>query len=119
MRASGDREIGSSGHRLASDTFTLYHPERQRATEERGGVEGPRMSFLHHKAAGSSYGTFAGLRWQCKTGWRLLCAILCEIFDESAYDRFLQRTNAWPSVASYRAFQRERENSMAQKPRCC
>ncbi len=46
-------------------------------------------------------------------------AVVCEIFDESAYERFLQRTTASPSVESYRAFMRERESAIARKPRCC
>ena len=51
--------------------------------------------------------------------WELLKAMLREIFDESAYDRFLARTGNERSVASYRAFTRERESSLARKPRCC
>jgi hypothetical protein len=50
---------------------------------------------------------------------RTLRAALREIFDESAYDRFLLRTNAARSVASYREFTRERDAAMLKKPRCC
>jgi hypothetical protein len=50
---------------------------------------------------------------------KLLLAVLREIFDENAYERFLLRTNGVASVESYRQFMRERESSMAQKPRCC
>src|SRR4029077_1312620 len=46
-------------------------------------------------------------------------AMLREIFDESAYDRFLLRTRARRSIESYRSFIREREANMARKPRCC
>ena len=46
-------------------------------------------------------------------------AALREIFDESAYERYLARTDAERSVSSYRAFIRERENAMARKQRCC
>jgi hypothetical protein len=46
-------------------------------------------------------------------------AALREIFDESAYDRFLLRTNASRSIASYRDFTRERDVAMLKKPRCC
>ncbi len=46
-------------------------------------------------------------------------AVLREIFDESAYDRFLLRTHASRSVASYRAFTHERDAAMLKKPRCC
>jgi hypothetical protein len=50
---------------------------------------------------------------------RTLLAALREIFDESAYDRFLLRTSAARSIASYRAFTRERDAAMQRKPRCC
>jgi hypothetical protein len=50
---------------------------------------------------------------------QILRATLREIFDESAYERFLQRTHASRSVASYRAFTRERDAAMVKKPRCC
>jgi hypothetical protein len=46
-------------------------------------------------------------------------AALREIFDESAYDRFLLRTCTVRSVTSYRAFVRERDAAMMKKPRCC
>lgn len=49
----------------------------------------------------------------------ILRAALLEIFDESAYDRFLSRTRSARSIASYSAFMRDREASMAKKPRCC
>ena len=51
--------------------------------------------------------------------YRTLLAALREIFDESAYDRFLLRTNASRTAASYRAFTRERDAAMLKKPRCC
>jgi hypothetical protein len=50
---------------------------------------------------------------------RTIKAALREIFDESAYDRFLLRTRESRSVASYRAFMRERDAAMLKKPRCC
>ena len=49
----------------------------------------------------------------------IIRATLREIFDESAYDRFLLRTQASRSVGSYRAFARERDAAMMKKPRCC
>jgi hypothetical protein len=51
--------------------------------------------------------------------FNILRAALLEIFDESAYDRFLQHTHAARSTQSYRAFMREREAATGQKPRCC
>jgi hypothetical protein len=49
----------------------------------------------------------------------VVTAALREIFDESAYDRFLARTQTARSVESYRQFMQERETGMARKPRCC
>jgi hypothetical protein len=54
-----------------------------------------------------------------KSIWSGIQAVVREIFDESAYERFLQRTKVAHSAESYRAFQREREDTIAQKPRCC
>jgi hypothetical protein len=50
---------------------------------------------------------------------QILLAALREIFDESAYARFLRRTQMQSSVAAYAAFCREREASQQRRPRCC
>jgi hypothetical protein len=55
----------------------------------------------------------------CLVVVQTLRAVLREIFDESAYDRFLLRTSKPHSAASYRDFTRERDAAMAKKPRCC
>jgi len=64
-------------------------------------------------------GEKSGLRWRLQNSWKILRFALREIFDESAYDRFLLRTNASRSVASYRAFISERDAAMVKKQRCC
>lgn len=46
-----------------------------------------------------------------------LLAALREIFDESAYQRFLRRTGQLPSRASYREFLRQR--FAKPRSRCC
>ncbi len=51
--------------------------------------------------------------------WETSVAVLQEVFDESAYERFLHRTQAERSVESYRVFLTERESAIARKPRCC
>ena len=48
-----------------------------------------------------------------------LRAVLREVFDESAYQRFLLRTDLPPSVESYAAFWAELEKLKARRPRCC
>lgn len=54
-----------------------------------------------------------------RRAFELVFATLREIFDESAYARFLARTGMTPGAASFRAFQNEREHAHAAKPRCC
>ena len=49
----------------------------------------------------------------------LLLAALREIFDESAYMRFLSRTQTVSSREAYAAFCREYDAAKACKPRCC
>jgi hypothetical protein len=44
---------------------------------------------------------------------------LREIFDESAYSRFLLRNCMQPSKAAYGAFLREHERTKVRQPRCC
>jgi hypothetical protein len=51
--------------------------------------------------------------------WNLIWAVLREIFEESAYERFLLRAGSVPSRESYCAFMREKEAGIAQKPKCC
>jgi len=50
---------------------------------------------------------------------RILLATLHEIFDESAYARFLSRTQMASSPQAYAAFWRERESTQKPRPRCC
>lgn len=51
--------------------------------------------------------------------WRLLVASLREIFDETAYRRFLDSTELQSSVGAYAAFQKENELAKSRRPRCC
>jgi hypothetical protein len=77
------------------------------------------MSVPKHAASGSPYEILKDLLPRLTTALQILFAAIREIFDESAYGRFLLRTNAGRSIASYRAFTRERDVSMQKKPRCC
>lgn len=54
-----------------------------------------------------------------RTFFRLLHAALREIFDESAYARFLERQSQASSPAAYRDFLRDGETARARRPRCC
>ena len=51
--------------------------------------------------------------------FRMTAAALREIFDESAYARFLTRTGQPSSRAAYAGFLRERAASQERRPRCC
>jgi hypothetical protein len=58
------------------------------------------------------------------TGWlkratMVLVSGVREIFDESAYSRFLQRRQMPSSCAAYAAFRQEYEALKARRPRCC
>ena len=49
----------------------------------------------------------------------LFVAALREIFDESAYARFLARTGQPSTRAAYAGFLRERAAQHERRPRCC
>jgi hypothetical protein len=50
---------------------------------------------------------------------QIFVAMLREIFDESAYARFLKRTRMQSSAQAYAAFCQERESSHSRRQRCC
>lgn len=136
MKRSGDPVIGRSGDRIGEFTAEtrrhgegsgdrvigkaayLCHPERvgAYATASR---RIPTKPVPEYAASGSSHETLRDFLPRLASAIRTLRATLREIFDESAYDRFLLRTNAARSIGSYRAFTRERDVSVQKKPRCC
>ena len=50
---------------------------------------------------------------------RLFVCALREIFDESAYSRFLSRHEMSSCPSAYAAFLREQERIKARRPKCC
>jgi len=50
---------------------------------------------------------------------QIVLAIAREIFEESAYGRYLSRANISSSPESYAAFRREYELMKARRPKCC
>jgi hypothetical protein len=50
---------------------------------------------------------------------RLFLATLREIFDETAYARFLGRTKMASSAKAYAAFRAEFEEAKTRRPKCC
>src|SRR6185437_1404083 len=113
---SGDLLIARD--RLIGNAGCICHPERvgANATASRRAAAVP---IPEHAASGSSYKIPEDFLQGFRNAIRTLRATLREIFDESAYDRFLRRTHASRSIASYRAFTRERDAAMLNKPRCC
>jgi hypothetical protein len=105
-----DRVIGKAAY--------ICHPERPgaNATARR---RIPATTVPEHAVSGSSHKTLRDFVQRFRKAIRTLRAALREIFDESAYDRFLLRNNAAPSISSYRAFISERDSAMQKKPRCC
>jgi hypothetical protein len=51
--------------------------------------------------------------------FEVIAGVLREVFDESAYRRFLLHGNLASSAASYAAFCAEQEKSRVRRPRCC
>ncbi len=49
----------------------------------------------------------------------VVASLLREIFDESAYCRFLERNRISSSTAAYAAFREENDRLKAQRPKCC
>jgi hypothetical protein len=103
---SGHLEIGTSGDRQGRLT-----------TESRRRGAGRRNLFSDHQITRSRAITRSFMF--LNRAMQAIRAALREIFDESAYDRFLLRTCTVRSVTSYRAFVRERDAAMMKKPRCC
>jgi hypothetical protein len=77
------------------------------------------MSVPKHAASGSSQETWKDLIPRLTSAIQTFLAALREIFDESAYERFLLRTQRQRSVESYRIFMIERDAAAATRPRCC
>ncbi len=59
------------------------------------------------------------LRAAVQRALSLTLAVLREIFDESAYARFLLRQQTGSSPEAYAAFLRERAQSQTRCSRCC
>ncbi|HZS96381.1 MAG TPA: hypothetical protein VFA40_06365 [Terriglobales bacterium] len=54
-----------------------------------------------------------------RRAWTILGAVLREIFDESAYARFLERRQLTTSPDAYAEFLAESRQQRERRPRCC
>ena len=67
----------------------------------------------------SSRAKRGGLRTTLSSITRMIQAVLREIFDESAYQRFLDRSRLESSPNAYAIFEKENEQARSRRPRCC
>ena len=67
----------------------------------------------------SSTALLPGFAKRLKSFSTIVVATLREIFDESAYARFLDQRHLESSRAAYASFRREHEVAKARRPRCC
>lgn len=125
MKASGDLVIGRSAdwkNELTTETRrrgeespgNLTTEKRGHGRNHRGSVFSDHPITCDHQITRSPSAPAVFRKIM-----QILRATLREIFDESAYDRFLLRTHASRSVTSYREFMRERDAAIVKKPRCC
>lgn len=100
---------------------TRCHPERARveSCETSASRRTPVLPAFVNAASGSSPHTLEPILRRLKSVWSIIHAVADEIFDESAYDRFLRQTRTMRSKESYHQFMREQEASAARRPRCC
>lgn len=96
-----------------SNSLPMHSPEscRSEGTESTA----PRSDLAVERPLGS----LGALRTKLLRIGAISLAILREIFDESAYTRFLTRNRLAPSCDSYAAFCRENGQARANRPRCC
>jgi hypothetical protein len=83
-----------------------------------------RTSRLEPKERSTAEGCSAGPPGAAVPTWfiaaaTLLLSTLREIFDESAYSRFLARHEMDSCPSAYAAFLREQERNKARLPKCC
>lgn len=75
------------------------------------------MSYLHKLLRRADRGLVVLAWFLARVG--LLLATFREIFDESAYARFLIRRQMVSSREAYSEFLQEHEHAKARRPRCC
>lgn len=113
-RRKEDRIIGPSDHRATGAVLKCSgdHPITR-------GHPIIRSVRFHPGGAGAVVAASRRIYTFARTAGRLAAAALREIFDESAYERYLAQTASRRSVASYWAFLQERDTGIARRPRCC
>ena len=85
-------------------------------SESRPSLLGTQVSSFAGLSRGFALSLFA--RWLRLAGG-LALSTLREIFDESAYARFLGKNNLRSCPGAYGLFLREQESIKARRPKCC
>jgi hypothetical protein len=81
--------------------------------------DGPRHPLAEALQSKSNPSPNNSLRKRIKNAFSLLLSTLREIFDESAYARFLARRQIATSPKAYADFLRETQAHCERRPRCC
>jgi hypothetical protein len=74
---------------------------------------------VERSSTGFAHTSVGLLAQKLKSSAQLFVAALREIFDESAYERFLNQRQMVSSRAAYASFRQEYEVTKARRPRCC
>ena len=78
-----------------------------------------RRTQIWRTGVSAPHGDPSPARFRFRRVLALLRAMAEEIFDETAYQRFLHRRRLLSSATAYAAFLREQEFAKARRPRCC
>jgi len=84
-------------------------------------IDSPVVSNCHpeRNEGCAFFGSGNTLRTSFAASLRVLLSMLREIFDESAYARFLNRNQLVSSRDAYAEFLREHASMKERRPRCC
>ncbi len=86
---------------------------------EAGSCCGANAATGDERAIETSQGTVGVMVAAIVRSLRVFVAMLREVFDESAYQRFLERGQMESSASAYALFRRENELARSRRARCC
>lgn len=78
-----------------------------------------RNSFIALRVQSAGASAFNIVASRLRSAAAVFVSTMREIFDESAYARFLNRNQTTSSREAYASFRRENELSKARRPKCC
>lgn len=101
----------SSGQRPPKRTYDT----KRLLPRLKSGVAGAEKTFIE----GMKYIATGRLTGASRSVFSIARAVLCEIFDEAAYARYLKREGIGGSCETYQSFLREQEQRTNKPTRCC